>query len=279
MAALGTVKHEDPWLTVASLAAALARGEFHLLYQPKADLRSGEITGVEALIRWQHPSRGLIPPLDFISFAESSACIDQITHWLTATACQQLRDWDAAGVALDIALNISARNLHEPRLAELMESHCRAAGLSPSRVTLELTETAAMQDAVQMMDVLTRLRLKGFKLSIDDFGTGYSSLVQLHRLPFSEIKIDRTFVADCTISAESRSIVRLVIDLAHALGMRAVAEGVEQAEALDLLRELGCDQAQGYFIARPMAGADVPDMVLRHKDSAWFRGIRPQVAG
>jgi len=279
--ALRTVKQEAPWLTVANLSAALANQEFHLVYQPKVDLKSGEITGLEALIRWQHPSRGLIPPLDFISFAESSAFIDQLTHWLTGTACQQLRDWDAAGVALDVALNISARNLHEPRLAELLEGHCQAAGLSPSRVTLELTETAAMQDAVQMMDVLTRLRFKGFKLAIDDFGTGYSSLVQLHRLPFSEIKIDGTFVADCATSAESRSIVRLVIDLAHALGMQAVAEGVEKAEALDLLRELGCDQAQGYFISRPIKASDVPATVLKHKESAWFRRLqsRPGAAG
>jgi EAL domain-containing protein (putative c-di-GMP-specific phosphodiesterase class I) len=141
-------------------------------------------------------------------------------------------------------------------------------------VTLELTETAAMQDAVQMMDVLTRLRLKGFKLAIDDFGTGYSSLVQLHRLPFSEIKIDRTFVTDCTRSEESRSIVRVVIDLARALGTRSVAEGVESAEALDLLRSLGCDEAQGYFISRPIAAAEMPGCIRRHTQSDWYRRLR-----
>ncbi len=124
-----------------------------------------------------------------------------------------------------------------------------------------------------MMDVLTRLRLKGFKLAIDDFGTGYSSLVQLHRLPFNEIKVDRTFVTDCTTSGESRSIVRMIIDLAHALGMTAVAEGVESADALDLLRDLGCDQAQGYFIARPIAAGAVPEMVARHQQSDWFRAL------
>jgi EAL domain-containing protein (putative c-di-GMP-specific phosphodiesterase class I)/CheY-like chemotaxis protein len=265
--ALSKIKQEDPWLTTDSLSAALAAHEFRLLYQPKVELKSAEIAGFEALIRWQHPTRGAIPPLDFIPFAESSAAIDQITHWLSLTACEQLRAWDADGMAFDVALNISARNLHEPRLPQLLESHCRAAGLSPSRVTLELTETAAMQDAVQMMDVLSRLRIKGFKLAIDDFGTGYSSLVQLHRLPFNEIKIDRTFVSDCTISAESRSIVRLVIDLAHALGMRAVAEGVETAETMDLLRELGCDHAQGYFISRPIEAHDVPGFVVKYRES------------
>jgi EAL domain-containing protein (putative c-di-GMP-specific phosphodiesterase class I) len=189
-------------------------------------------------------------------------------------ACAQLTAWDAAGVALDIAVNVSARNLHEPRLADLLEAQCRAAGVAPARITLELTETAAMQDAAQMMDVLTRLRLKGFKLAIDDFGTGYSSLVQLHRLPFSEIKIDRTFVADCTKSDESRSIVRVVIDLARALGMRSVAEGVESAEALDLLRAIGCDEAQGYFISRPIAAAEVPASIQRHAQSDWYQRLR-----
>jgi len=273
--ALSTTKGEEPWLTVAGLSTALKRDEFHLLYQPKVALDSGEITGVEALIRWRHGSRGMISPLDFIPFAESSAFIDQLTHWVCQAASEQAHAWDSSGVALDMALNISARNLHEPRFADLLEGQCRNAGVAPARVTLELTETAAMQDAVQMMDVLTRLRLKGFKLAIDDFGTGYSSLVQLHRLPFSEIKIDRAFVTDCTTSAESRSIVRLVIDLAHALGMKAVAEGVESADALDLLRELGCDQAQGYFIARPIAAGDVPDTMLKHRQCDWFRALQP----
>ncbi len=271
--ALRTVKLEDLWLTVANLSAALERQEFHLLYQPKVALGSGEIVGVEALIRWQHPGRGLVPPIDFIPFAETSAFIDQLTHWVSVTACEQMRSWDAANVTLDVALNMSARNLHDTRLPDVLESHCRKAGIAPSRVTLELTETAAMHDAVQMMDVLTRLRLKGFKLAIDDFGTGYSSLVQLHRMPFSEIKIDGSFVADCTTAAESRTIVRLVIDLAHALDKKAVAEGVETAEALDLLRELGCDEAQGYFIARPIAAAAVPQAILTHRESDWFKRL------
>ncbi len=272
--ALTEIKREDPWLTAAALLTGLERDEFSLVYQPKVWLNSGEIGGVEALIRWQHPTRGAVSPLEFIPFAESSAVIDQLTHWVVRVACAQLTAWDAAGVQLDIAINVSARSLHEPRLADLLETQCRAAGVAPARVTLELTETAAMQDAVQMMDVLTRLRLKGFKLAIDDFGTGYSSLVQLHRLPFSEIKIDRTFVADCARSDESRSIVRVVIDLARALGIRSVAEGVEDPEALDLLRSLGCDEAQGYFISRPIAAAEVPATIQKHTQSDWYRRLR-----
>ena len=272
--ALNELKREDPWLTAAGLLTALEHDEFSLVYQPKVWLDSGEIGGVEALIRWRHATRDTISPLEFIPFAESSAVIDQLMHWVMGVACAQLTAWDVAGVALDIAINVSARSLHEPRLADLLETQCRAAGVAPARITLELTETAAMQDAVQMMDVLTRLRLKGFKLAIDDFGTGYSSLVQLHRLPFSEIKIDRTFIVDCTKSDESRSIVRVVIDLARALGMRSVAEGVESAEALDLLRSLGCDEAQGYFISRPIAAAEVPPTILKHAQSDWYQRLR-----
>jgi EAL domain-containing protein (putative c-di-GMP-specific phosphodiesterase class I) len=277
--ALKEIKRDDHWLTAAGLLTALERDEFSLVYQPKVWLDSGEIGGAEALMRWQHPSRGAISPLEFIPFAESSAVIDPLTHWVMRTACAQLNAWDAAGVTLGIAVNVSACNLHEPRLADLLDSQCRAAGIAAARVTLELTETAAMQDAVQMVDVLTRLRLKGFKLAIDDFGTGYSSLVQLHRLPFSEIKIDHTFVTDCIASDESRSIVRVVIDLARALGMRSVAEGVENAAALDLLRALGCDEAQGHFISRPIAGADVPATIQRHAQSDWYQRLRTWNSG
>lgn len=266
---------DDPWLTVANFNGAMTRGEFFLQYQPKINLRTGVIVGVEALARWQHPERGVVAPLEFIPFAESSACIDRMTHWLGATACAQLRAWDDAGCTVDVAINVSARNLHEPRLAEQLEGQCRQAGVVPSRITVELTETAAMRDALQMMDVLTRLRVKGFRLSIDDFGTGYSSLMQLHRLPFNEIKVDRTFVSDCAASAESRSIVRLVIDLAHALGMKAVAEGVETAEAMTLLRELGCDEAQGMFISPPVDAGAVRPAVLQYAGSEWHRAGAP----
>jgi EAL domain-containing protein (putative c-di-GMP-specific phosphodiesterase class I)/ActR/RegA family two-component response regulator len=243
---------EDPWLTVANFSAAMNREEFYLLYQPKVELRTGRVSG-----------------------AESSACIDRMTNWIGSTACGQLRAWDDLGCRIDLAINVSARNLHEARLADQLEAQCRVAGVEPARITLELTETAAMRDAVQMMDVLTRLRVKGFSLAIDDFGTGYSSLVQLHRLPFSEIKIDRTFVTGCTTSSESRSIVRLVIELAHALGMKAVAEGVETADAVRMLRDMGCDEAQGSFIASPLDATDVPAAVLEHAASEWYRTSGP----
>jgi EAL domain-containing protein (putative c-di-GMP-specific phosphodiesterase class I) len=269
-AALDAVRHEGVWLSVAGLSTAMERAEFHLHYQPKLDLTSGKIMSFEALMRWQHPTRGVVPPASFIPFAESSTFIDRLTNWLTEEASRQLRAWDGSGHVMDVAINLSSRNLHDARLADVLEEHCRSNGIAPERITLELTETAAMHDAVQMIDVLARLRLKGFKLSIDDFGTGYSSLAQLHRLPFSEIKIDRSFVADCVTSGESRSIVKLVIDLAHALGMKAVGEGVETTEVIDVLRELGCDQAQGYHVARPMAGEAVLPFLQKHNNVEWI---------
>ncbi len=274
-AVLRANRMEDPWLTVANFAAAMNRQEFFLLYQPKVHLRTGAVSGAEALVRWRHPMRGVVAPLEFIPFAESSACIDQMTQWIGMTAAGQLRAWDELGCRFDLSINVSARNLHEARLAEQLDGQCRMAGVSPGRITLELTETAAMRDAVQMMDVLTRLRVKGFKLSIDDFGTGYSSLVQLHRLPFTEIKIDRTFVVGCSSSRESRSIVKLVIDLAHALGMTAVAEGVESEDVLRLLREMGCDEAQGSFISEPLDAVAMPAAALQHTESEWYRAGGP----
>lgn len=267
---LQTNRLGESWLTAASIQAAIEKGEFFLLYQPKVSLSTGRVTSVEALVRWRHPVRGLVSPLEFIPFAESSACIDRMTDWILDAACAQVRRWDEAGCALRLAANLSVRNLHEPRIGDRFEAQCRAAGVEPERITLELTETAGMRDALLMTDVLTRLRVKGFGLSVDDFGTGHSSLVLLQRLPFSEVKIDRSFVAECATSAGSRAIVRGVIDLAHALGMTAVAEGVESAAVLRLLRDLRCDGAQGAFISLPLGGDEVPPFVQAGATAPWF---------
>jgi EAL domain-containing protein (putative c-di-GMP-specific phosphodiesterase class I)/CheY-like chemotaxis protein len=258
-AALDHLKADDEWLTAATLAEAIERDELFLVYQPKIDLKSQELVGFEALIRWEHPIRGTIPPMEFIPFAETCSLIDRLTHYLANAACRQMKQWRTAGMDVELAINISARNLHDGRLADILDGICQAHDIAPERLVLELTETATMRDAAQMIEVLARLRLKGFRLAIDDFGTGYSSLVQLHRLPFSEIKIDRAFVTDCATSAESGSIIKLVVGLAHALNMTAVAEGVETVDSLKLLAELGCDQAQGYYIGRPMPAAQIAE--------------------
>ena len=232
-------------LTCRDLEAALTANQLFLEYQPKLDCRLGRIVGAEALVRWHHPERGVIPPNQFIALAESSALIHRVTDWVMREAAAQTARWRNDRLALEVAVNISAKDIEDIDLPDRLERHCRAAAIDPAFLTLELTETGAMREAVQMMDVLTRLRLKGFKLSIDDFGTGYSSLVQLQKMPFSELKIDQSFVMQMTHNAGSRVIVEIVVDLARKLGLTSTAEGVDSAAALRTLTDLGCEIAQG----------------------------------
>jgi EAL domain-containing protein (putative c-di-GMP-specific phosphodiesterase class I)/AmiR/NasT family two-component response regulator len=256
----------------ADLARALSSKQLFLEYQPKLDYRQARITGVEALVRWDHPTEGLIQPEQFIGLAEEVGLISRLTDQVVAAAAMQAARWRADGLALEVAVNISARDIEDLDLPERIEQHCRSAGLDPEFMTLELTETGAMREAVQMMDVLTRLRLKGFKLSIDDFGTGYSSLVQLQKMPFSEIKIDGSFVMRMQSNEGCRAIVEIVIDLARKLGLASVAEGVEEEAALHSLKEMGCDAAQGFHLCRPLCAVRVADFV-REYGSGQRRGI------
>jgi EAL domain-containing protein (putative c-di-GMP-specific phosphodiesterase class I) len=257
-------------LLSADLEAALAADQLFLEYQPKLDCRLGRITGAEALVRWRHPTQGIIRPDQFIALAEETGLIHGVTDWVVATAAAQAARWraDNLGLEVAVAVNFSASDLEDLDLPERLEQHCRDAAIDPAFLTLELTETGAMREAVQMMDVLTRLRLKGFKLSIDDFGTGYSSLVQLQRMPFSEVKIDLSFVTQMTNNAGCRVIVEIIIDLAHKLGLTSVAEGVEEDAALKTLIEMGCDAAQGYHISRPIATDLMPEFIGNY-EAAW----------
>jgi EAL domain-containing protein (putative c-di-GMP-specific phosphodiesterase class I) len=253
----------------AELARAIANAELQLDYQPKVDVISGTVTGVEALVRWQHPTRGRLGPDRFIPLAEQSDLIGDLTRWVMRTAVAQWCRWREAGTEISIALNFSARNLDEIDFPDVLEQLCRSGDVPCSQFVIEITETAAASDEIKMMDITTRLRLKGFRISIDDFGTGYSSLVQLQRLPFSEMKIDKSFVLQCATARESLIIVKAIIDLAHNLNLKVVAEGVETLEVLDLLRRLGCDLAQGYYVGRPMEGARLPAWM-----SAWLASQR-----
>lgn len=250
-----------------ALATALRERELELHYQPKIALGSNELTGVEALARWRHPKLGFIPPTHFIPLAESAGLIDAITEWVIAEGARQWSEWHAAGLTTRIAVNISAVNLGHIDFPDLVGGILRSAKVNCAHFEIELTESAT-QNAVNLLDTLTRLRLKGIHLAIDDFGTGYSSLLQLQRLPFSSIKIDRSFVGNADRSEDCRVIIRSVIDLAHNLGMEAVAEGVETETTLQLLRDLGCDVVQGYFVGRPMPGPAMldfdKDWRLRH---------------
>ncbi len=248
----------------ADLAAAISENQLYLEYQPKFSCAAARLTGVEALARWRHPRLGIIPPDEFIALAEESELIHRLTDWAVGSAARQAAAWRADGLDIAVAVNISARDLEDLDLPERLVQQVEAAGIDPDGIILELTETGAMRQAVQMMDVLTRLRLKGFRLSMDDFGTGYSSLVQLQRMPFSEVKIDRSFVAQMTTNQSCRTIVEIIIILAQKLGLKTVAEGVEDAAALKALSELGCDTAQGYHLGRPMPATGILAM---HRDS------------
>jgi EAL domain-containing protein (putative c-di-GMP-specific phosphodiesterase class I) len=261
---LGTVKPIAQSLLATDLAEAIAADQLFLEYQPKLDCRLGRISGVEALVRWRHPSLGIVRPDQFIALAEETDLIHRLTDWVVASAARQAAAWRHENLALGIAVNISTKDLENLDLPERLHRHCEQVAVDPALMTLELTESNAMREPVQMRDVLTRLRLKGFELSIDDFGTGYSSLVQLQRMPFSEIKIDRSFVAQMMDNTGCRVIVEIIIDLARKLGLTSVAEGVEGEAALESLTAMGCDIAQGYYLSRPLAADGLSEFVRKY---------------
>ena len=235
----------------AALERALKKQQLYMLYQPKVRLRDGSLAGVEALVRWEDPELGAVEPSRFIPIAEEHGLIDDLTLWGLRTILRQWLDWCEEGIDTAIAFNISALSLQHLDFPDLVERMCRALGVPSDRLVLELTE-GATQPLVKLMDALTRFRIKGIGLAIDDFGTGYSSLMQLRQLPFTEVKIDQAFVADVPYSRDSRLIIQAVTDLAHGLGLTTTAEGVETIEQLRLIRELGCDLAQGYLISPPL---------------------------
>jgi EAL domain-containing protein (putative c-di-GMP-specific phosphodiesterase class I) len=246
---------------LADLSRAISTDQLFLEFQPTFDCHLLRVTAVEALVRWRHPLHGVIPPAEFIELAEENGLIGRLTDWVVNAAAAQAARWRTErGLLLNVAVNISARDVESLDFPDRLERRCLEAGLDPESMTIELTETSAMREAMQMMDVLTRLRLKGFKLSIDDFGTGYSSLVQLQKLPFSELKIDKSFVMQMSSSHGCRVIVEIVLTLARKLGMSSVAEGVEDQAALDALIEMGCDMVQGYHVSRPVGADRIPEL-------------------
>jgi EAL domain-containing protein (putative c-di-GMP-specific phosphodiesterase class I)/ActR/RegA family two-component response regulator len=249
------------------IAPALREGQFVLHYQPKVHLASGRPAGVEALVRWQHPKFGLLPPDRFLPLIEQSGNMDALTIRVIEAGLAWFAGV-AADNALQLAINISAASLTDVSFADLLHERCTRFKVDPARIILELTETTAPQRTTELLDILTRVRLKGFQLSIDDFGTGYSSLVQLAQLPFSEIKIDRSFVGGLHASDEARKIVATTVGLGKQLHLSTVAEGVETEAQARTLAKLQCDQAQGYYFARPMPG-DAAKAWLRE------RSVRP----
>jgi diguanylate cyclase (GGDEF)-like protein len=237
---------------IGDLRRAIDRRELVLYYQPKAELGSGRICGVEALVRWQHPEHGLVAPDEFIPLAEHTMLMDPLTMWVLDEALSQCAIWRQAGLDLRIAVNLSVRNLHDPELAAKVAGRLHARGLPPSSLELEITESSIMAEPLRAMETLGQLSRLGVRLSVDDFGTGYSSLAYLKRLPVNEVKIDRSFIRDMTTDASDAAIVRSTMDLARHLGLEVVAEGVETQEVWSALVLLGCDYAQGDFLSPPL---------------------------
>ncbi|MGA3032239.1 MAG: EAL domain-containing protein [Terracidiphilus sp.] len=252
------------WPDKSDLRVALEKRQFVLHYQPEVELATRKIIGLEALIRWQHPERGLIPPMDFIPAAEESGMILSIGDWGLAEACRQIHQWsneDSAHSSLRVCVNLSARQFTRRGLADHVEALLRRSGVSSRQLGLEMTESSLVPNAGAAMEVLSSLRRLGVSLLVDDFGTGYSSLHQLHAFPFDVLKIDRSFVTRMTEGEQPLHIVRTIVDLARVLGMDVVAEGIETREQDALLRNLGCRFGQGFLFSRPLPSEKIGRML------------------
>jgi diguanylate cyclase (GGDEF)-like protein/PAS domain S-box-containing protein len=255
---------------MGELRQGIEHDHLRLYYQPKIDLRTGAVYGVEALVRWQHPLRGLIPPDEFIAPAERSGLIHPLTDWVLRTAMRQCAAWNRIGVKLVVSANLSVRSLTDPHLPDTLAALLRDEGLSAHQIRLEITESAIMADAVRTQETLAKLHGMGIGLSIDDFGIGYSSLSYLRKLPVDRIKVDKSFVMDMLQNEDDAMIVRSTIQLAHNLRLAVVAEGVETKAIYHQLVEWGCDAAQGYYISKPLPA---PDLERWLTESPWGGGI------
>jgi predicted signal transduction protein with EAL and GGDEF domain/FixJ family two-component response regulator len=247
----------------AGLRAALARQEFHLVYQPQIDARSGRVCAVEALIRWTHPTRGLVSPMDFIPLAEELGLIARIGQWVLHTACTDAARWLAAGSPVRVAVNLSPLQFGNPDLPGLVMDTLAQAGLPPALLELEITEGALMQNTATTQLAVRALRNQGVHMALDDFGTGYSSLSYLTRMPISVIKIDKCFITGLLDDGQSQAIVRAVLAMAGSLAMQVTAEGVETLAQAQALRAMACDRLQGYHFSRPVAPAQIPALLAR----------------
>jgi PAS domain S-box-containing protein len=248
---------------VEGLRSALQRQEFHLVYQPQIEVSSGRVLSVEALIRWVHPQRGLVSPLDFIPAAEESGLIERIGHWVLQTACTDAARWNDAGTPVNLAVNLSPLQFAEPDLPQMVVDVLARTGLAPPRLELEVTEGALMENTAATRAALQALRGHGVRIALDDFGTGYSSLAYLTRMPIGNIKVDRCFVAGLLDGGEHEAIVRAVLAMAHSLGMRVTAEGVESLEQARALKTMACDSLQGFYFSRPVVAAQVSALLGR----------------
>jgi diguanylate cyclase len=246
----------------SELHQALKLGQFELFYQPKVDTASGDIHSAEALIRWRHPQRGLIPPLQFIPLAEECGLIHEIGAWVLREACRQCAVWQRAGqLPLRVAVNVAASQFRRGDLFEVVRGALQEAQLDPRFLEIELTESAVMTNPEDSAAILEQLSRMGVLVSVDDFGTGYSSMSYLRRFPIDKLKIDRSFITDLTTRADDASIVQAIVSLAHSLRLKVVAEGVETVEQLKFLQSVGCDQYQGYHFSPPLPASEFAELV------------------
>ncbi len=256
--------HDVPKLQLlAELRHAVDAGELVLHYQPKVDLRTGDVRGIEALVRWNHPTRGLLPPDDFVPMAEHTALIHPLTAWVLGAACHEAAQWREAGIEQAVAVNISPRSLLDGSLPGVVLRELTTAGLPARLLELEITESAMMLDPCGAQSALEQLRTMGVRVSLDDFGTGYTSMAMLQGLPVTALKIDRAFVTGMLASDDDSAVAESLISLATRLGLVVVAEGVESQSVLERLQALGCDQAQGFHLARPMPAARLTQWMTR----------------
>ncbi|WP_328671561.1 putative bifunctional diguanylate cyclase/phosphodiesterase [Streptomyces sp. NBC_00328] len=255
---------------LGDLRRALDTGDVELHYQPKVRF-DGQVAGLEALVRWVHPERGKVPPDEFIAIAESSGLMPHLTEYVLETALGQVARWRAQGLYVPVAVNVSPRDVHTPGFAGAVAARLARHGVPAGALQLEITEHVLLEDPQRAADTLAALTGHGVKMSLDDFGTGYSSLVHLRRLPVSELKIDRSFVARLAVDAEDAEIVRCTVDLAHSLGLLVVAEGVEDDETWERLRDLGCDAVQGWLVAAAMPPEEATAWLLARGSRGWQR--------
>jgi len=253
-------------LSGEEIQAAFEEERFEAFFQPKIDIHSGRLVGAEALARLRHPQRGIVAPQEFIPYLEEHGLIDRLTWIMLKQAAYACAEWLRNGLDITVSVNLSLKSLHDPALGEQVTKIVQACGLDPDHMVLEITESAAMSNIGHSLENLTRLRMKGFGLSIDDFGTGYASLQQLARAPFTELKIDRSFVANANQNPRRNVMLESSNDLARRLGLKSVAEGVETRSDWDHLRKIDCAVAQGYFIAKPMPATEF---------LSWARAWRP----
>ncbi len=259
----------DNLIIEAQLRHALEKNQFQLHYQPQIDLKTGHIIGVEALIRWNHPELGMVPPLKFIPIAEETGLIHPIGEWVLRTACLQRREWQRCGVRwLRMAVNLSAKQFHNANVVDLLVRVVKETGISPEELELEITESTLMQYTDDTKATLLKLKQMGIRSSIDDFGPGFSSLVAVKQLPVNTLKIDRSFVRDLCTDTDDQAITQAIISMAHELKLDVVAEGIENQEQMEFLKSRNCDKGQGYWFAKPMTSDFVLPMILSSYNAA-----------